>query len=312
MEKNASDLHILGGGEVFFRVGKKIVPSEFVLDNEMILALEKEIFDDGRVKKYVAETEIDISSDIEGVRLRLHCYLTRSLRSFSIRILSQIIPSMEELGLPQILKDIFIQNEGLILVSGPTGSGKSTTIAAALEYINQNFGKHIVCIEDPIEYLHKNNKSFFSYREVGKDTLSFNAAIQASLREDPDIVFIGELRSLDSIKSALLCAQTGHLVVASTHAKDAAATVARIVYSAGNDRSEIAAELAFCLRAIISQELLCVNETDLRGIYEVLVATPAVKTLIREQKFHQIPSQIAMGKEFGMISFEQSRAALKR
>ncbi|PAF44837.1 PilT/PilU family type 4a pilus ATPase [Helicobacter sp. 11S02596-1] len=308
----ASDIHILGSGEVFFRVAKNLLPASVRLDRAMMETIQKEILDDNQIKQCTTGIELDTSVEIDNVRLRIHAYLTRSLGSFSIRILPQTIPTMDELGLPSILKEIFSQNDGLILVSGATGSGKSTSIAAALEYVNQHFSRHIVCIEDPVEYLHQNAKSFFSYREIGKDSVSFDTAIRASLREDPDIVFIGELRSFESIKSALLCAQTGHLVVASTHAQDAASTIARIVHSAGSDRAEIASELAFCLRAIISQKLLPISEKQLRGIFEVLLATPAVKTLIRDQKFHQIPSQIAMGREFGMMSFEESQKTMPR
>ncbi|PAF52314.1 PilT/PilU family type 4a pilus ATPase [Helicobacter sp. 13S00477-4] len=305
----ASDIHILANGEVFFRVTGSVIAFG-VLSIEDLENIIGQLLTEHQIQECQNGIEIDTSISYGEVRLRLNCYLTQSCKALSIRVLPNRIPSMQELFLPEVLKDIFAKKEGLILVSGPTGSGKSTTIATALEYVNMNFNKHIICIEDPIEYLHQNIKSFFSYREVGKDSLSFERAIHASLRQDPDIVLVGELRGMDSIRAALLASQTGHLVVGSTHSSDSAGTLSRIINSFENNRSEIATELSCCLQAIISQKLVCIGNGVLRGIYEVLIATPAIRTLIREQKFHQIPSQIAMGKEFGMVSFEESMKKL--
>ncbi|MDO7252349.1 type IV pilus twitching motility protein PilT [Helicobacter cappadocius] len=302
---NASDIHIMGDGEVFFRICTQIVPAKIRLEN--IERFMQELLTPEEIHSIKTGEEKDISISYEGRRLRTNFYLSNTLPSMSFRILSEKIPDIETLSLPAIIKDVFSKTSGLILVSGATGSGKSTTIASALEYVNQNFCRHIICIEDPIEYLHKNIKSFFSHREIGKDTRDFASAIKSALRQDPDIIFIGELRDSESIKTALLASQLGHLVVATTHSTDATGTLSRIINSFGESRAEIALELSTSLEAIVSQELLSLPNGKLQAIVEILIATPAIKTLIRDQKYHQIPSQISMGREFGMISFEQSR-----
>lgn len=309
----ATDIHILGSGEVFFRIHKEIQKTSFVFDSikdfahkflssAQIFALENS--DEGR-------SEIDTSICIENIRLRVNFYSSNFILALCIRVLPPKIPSFEELKTPAILLKIFTKTSGLVLVSGATGSGKSTTIAAGLEYINHNMQKHIICIEEPIEYLHINDKSFFSYREINKDSKNYSSAIKASLRQDPDIISIGELRDSDSIKSALLASQMGHLVVGTTHASNASQSLSRLINSFEYSRSEVASELALSLQAVISQKLILASDGRMTAIFEVLIATPAVRTLIRDQKFHQLPSQIAMGKEFGMISFEQSLKELE-
>lgn len=305
LDIRASDIHIMGDGEVFFRVKTQIVSIDMRL--EKIETLLEEFLTFEQINSIKEGEEKDMSVCYEDKRLRANFYLANGFPSVSFRILCEKIPDIDTLGLPSVIKDIFSKSSGLVLVSGATGSGKSTTIASALEYVNQNFSRHIICIEDPIEYLHNNVKSFFSHREIGKDTRDFSSAIRSALRQDPDIIFIGELRDIESIKTALLASQLGHLVVATTHSIDAATTLSRMINSFTHSRTEIALELATSLEAIISQELLKLSDDRLQAICEVLVATPAIKTLIREQKYHQIPSQISMGREFGMISFEQSR-----
>lgn len=305
LELKASDIHIIGDEEVFFRVSTEIFPTNMRVKN--IETLLEEFLTLAEINSIKSGEEKDMSVCSEGKRLRANFYLANGFPSVSFRILSEKIPDVDALGLPCVIKEIFSKTSGLVLVSGATGSGKSTTIASALEYVNQNFSRHIICIEDPIEYLHSNTKSFFSHREIGKDTQSFASAIRSSLRQDPDIIFIGELRDKESIKTALLASQLGHLVVATTHSTDGATTLSRIVNSFEESRTQIALELASSLEAVISQELAQLPDGKLQAICEVLIATPAVKTLIREQKYHQIPSQISMGREFGMVSFEQSR-----
>lgn len=305
LDIRASDIHIMGDGEVFFRVKTQIVSIDMRL--EKIETLLEEFLTFEQINSIKEGEEKDMSVCYEDKRLRANFYLANGFPSVSFRILCEKIPDIDTLGLPSVIKDIFSKSSGLVLVSGATGSGKSTTIASALEYVNQNFSRHIICIEDPIEYLHNNVKSFFSHREIGKDTRDFSSAIRSALRQDPDIIFIGELRDIESIKTALLASQLGHLVVATTHSIDAATTLSRMINSFTHSRTEIALELATSLEAIISQELLKLSDGRLQAICEVLVATPAIKTLIREQKYHQIPSQISMGREFGMISFDQSR-----
>lgn len=308
LELKASDIHIIGDGEVFFRVSSEIRAVAMRAENIELLLEEFLSFE--QIEAIKRGEEKDMSVCYEGKRLRANFYLANGGLSVSFRILREEIPSIEALRLPCIIKDIFSKTSGLLLVSGATGSGKSTTIASALEYVNENFSRHIICIEDPIEYLHRNIKSFFSHREIGRDTRDFASAIRSAMRQDPDIIFIGELRDAESIKTALLASQLGHLVVATTHSTDSTTTLSRIVNSFTHSRAEIALELATSLEAIISQELVKSQDGGLQAICEVLIATPAVKTLIREQKYHQIPSQISMGREFGMMSFEQSRKSL--
>lgn len=308
LDIKASDIHIMGDREVFLRVKTQIVSIDMRLDK--IEPLLEEFLTLEQIDSIKAGEEKDMSVCYEGKRLRSNFYLANGLPSVSFRILCEKIPDIDILGLPSVIKDIFSKTSGLVLVSGATGSGKSTTIASALEYVNQNFSRHIICIEDPIEYLHSNVKSFFSHREIGRDTQSFASAIKSALRQDPDIIFIGELRDIESIKTALLASQLGHLVVATTHSVDGATTLSRIINSFEESRTQIALELATSLEAVISQELVQFPDGNLGAICEVLIATPAIKTLIREQKYHQIPSQISMGRDFGMISFEQSRKNL--
>lgn len=309
----ATDIHVLGNGEVFFRVHKKIQKTSFVLNdiqglaNEFLSSMQIFVLENSEESR----SEIDVSVCVENTRLRINFYSSNSALALCARVLPEKIPSFEELKTPPILSKIFTETKGLILVSGATGSGKSTTIAAGLEYINHNMYKHIICIEDPIEYLHTNDKSFFSYREISKDSKNYDSAIKASLRQDPDIISIGELRDNDSIKSSLLASQMGHLVVGTTHAIDASSSLSRLINSFEHNRSEIASELALSLQAVVSQKLIPIANTQMVAIFEVLIATPAVRALIRDQKFHQLPSQIAMGKEFGMISFEQSLREFK-
>lgn len=305
LDIKASDIHIIGDGEVFFRALTEIFPANMRVENTQ--ALLEEFLTPAEINSIKAGEEKDMSVCVEGKRLRANFYLANGLPSVSFRILAEKIPDIDTLGLPPVIKEIFSKTSGLVLVSGATGSGKSTTIASALEYVNQNFSRHIICIEDPIEYLHSNIKSFFSHREIGKDTQSFASAIRSSLRQDPDIIFIGELRDKESIKTALLASQLGHLVVATTHSIDGATTLSRIINSFEESRTQIALELASSLEAVISQELASLPDGKLQAICEVLIATPAIKTLIREQKHHQIPSQISMGREFGMVSFDASR-----
>lgn len=305
LDIKASDIHILGDGEVFFRTKGEVVSAHKRLeDSETFLT---QFLNPQEIEDIKKGEEKDMSISYERSRLRVNFYLSNSYICMSFRILYRDIPHLDTLALPPVIKDIFGKKSGLILVSGATGSGKSTTIASALEYINENFSRHIICIEDPIEYLHTNIKSFFSYREIGKDTQSFASAIRSSLRQDPDIIFIGELRDKESIKTALLASQLGHLVVATTHSTDSATTLSRIINSFEESRTQIALELATSLKAVISQELAQLPDGKLQAICEVLIATPAIKTLIREQKYHQIPSQISMGREFGMVSFDSSR-----
>ncbi|PAF54491.1 hypothetical protein BKH42_00860 [Helicobacter sp. 13S00482-2] len=308
LDMNASDIHIMGNGEVFFRVSTQITPSDIKLENNELLL--EEFLTPIEIESIKTGEEKDMSVCYEGKRLRVNFYLANGLPSMSFRVLCEKIPDIDALLLPPILKSIFSKTSGLVLVSGSTGSGKSTTIASALEYVNEHFARHIICIEDPIEYIHSNKKSFFSHREIKKDTQSFASAIKSALRQDPDVIFIGELRDRESIKTALLASQLGHLVVATTHSSDSTNTLSRIINNFEDSRSEIALELATSLEAIISQELIKLENGKLQAICEILIATPAIKTLIRDQKFHQIPSQIAMGREFGMINFEQSKKNL--
>ena len=223
------------------------------------------------------------------------------------------MPTLDSLGYPETLKDICNLKRGLVLVTGPTGSGKSTTLAALINEINSNRESHIITIEDPIEFLHKHNKSIVNQREIGKDTLSYERALKAALREDPDVILIGEMRDLETISTAITAAETGHLVFSTLHTIGAAKTIDRIVdVFPPHQQEQIKIQLASVLQTIISQQLVETIDGERTASLEIMVATPAIKNLIREGKTHQIESSIQTGSKYGMRTMDMELANLYR
>jgi len=273
------------------------------------------IMDEEQRQRYKTNLELDFSMDLGNLaRFRVNAYFQMRGPAAAFRVIPVEILSFEKLGLPKVFGSICGYERGLVLVTGPTGSGKSTTLAAMIDYINRTRQAHIITIEDPIEFVHKSKKCLINQREVGPHTRSFANALKSALREDPDIILVGEMRDLETIRLALTAAETGHLVFGTLHTCSALKTVDRIidVFPTG-EKETVRAMLAESLRAVISQALLKRKDgTGRCAAHEIMIAVPAVKNLIREQKIHQIPSIIQTGQKFGMQLIDQSLRELVR
>ncbi|SQC07426.1 twitching motility protein PilT [Clostridium perfringens] len=314
VKEGASDLHLTVGISPIIKVNGKLVRLEHeILRPEDTEAYAKEILQDA-YEKYDAIGEYDTSYSIHGKgRFRVNIYKQRNSTALAIRVISLDMPTLDSLGYPETLKDICNLKRGLVLVTGPTGSGKSTTLAALINEINSNRESHIITIEDPIEFLHKHNKSIVNQREIGKDTLSYERALKAALREDPDVILIGEMRDLETISTAITAAETGHLVFSTIHTIGAAKTIDRIVdVFPPHQQEQIKIQLASVLQTIISQQLVETIDGERTASLEIMVATPAIKNLIREGKTHQIESSIQTGSKYGMRTMDMELANLYR
>lgn len=314
VKEGASDLHLTVGISPIIKVNGKLVRLEHeILRPEDTEAYAREILQDA-YEKYDAIGEYDTSYSIHGKgRFRVNIYKQRNSTALAIRVISLDMPTLDSLGYPETLKDICNLKRGLVLVTGPTGSGKSTTLAALINEINNNRESHIITIEDPIEFLHKHNKSIVNQREIGKDTLSYERALKAALREDPDVILIGEMRDLETISTAITAAETGHLVFSTLHTIGAAKTIDRIVdVFPPHQQEQIKIQLASVLQIIISQQLVETVDGDRNAALEIMVATPAIKNLIREGKTHQIESSIQTGSKYGMRTMDMELANLYR
>lgn len=314
VKEGASDLHLTVGISPIIKVNGKLVRLEHeILCPEDTEAYAREILQDA-YEKYDAIGEYDTSYSIHGKgRFRVNIYKQRNSTALAIRVISLDMPTLDSLGYPETLKDICNLKRGLVLVTGPTGSGKSTTLAALINEINSNRESHIITIEDPIEFLHKHNKSIVNQREIGKDTLSYERALKAALREDPDVILIGEMRDLETISTAITAAETGHLVFSTLHTIGAAKTIDRIVdVFPPHQQEQIKIQLASVLQTIISQQLVETVDGDRTAALEIMVATPAIKNLIREGKTHQIESSIQTGSKYGMRTMDMELANLYR
>ncbi|MDM0614413.1 type IV pilus twitching motility protein PilT [Clostridium perfringens] len=314
VKEGASDLHLTVGISPIIKVNGKLVRLEHeILRPEDTEAYAREILQDA-YEKYDAIGEYDTSYSIHGKgRFRVNIYKQRNSTALAIRVISLDMPTLDSLGYPETLKDICNLKRGLVLVTGPTGSGKSTTLAALINEINSNRESHIITIEDPIEFLHKHNKSIVNQREIGKDTLSYERALKAALREDPDVILIGEMRDLETISTTITAAETGHLVFSTLHTIGAAKTIDRIVdVFPPHQQEQIKIQLASVLQIIISQQLVETVDGDRNAALEIMVATPAIKNLIREGKTHQIESSIQTGSKYGMRTMDMELANLYR
>lgn len=314
VKEGASDLHLTVGISPIIKVNGKLVRLEHeILRPEDTEVYAREILQDA-YEKYDAIGEYDTSYSIHGKgRFRVNIYKQRNSTALAIRVISLDMPTLDSLGYPETLKDICNLKRGLVLVTGPTGSGKSTTLAALINEINSNRESHIITIEDPIEFLHKHNKSIVNQREIGKDTLSYERALKAALREDPDVILIGEMRDLEIISTAITAAETGHLVFSTLHTIGAAKTIDRIVdVFPPHQQEQIKIQLASVLQIIISQQLVETVDGDRNAALEIMVATPAIKNLIREGKTHQIESSIQTGSKYGMRTMDMELANLYR
>ncbi|MBN2407236.1 MAG: type IV pilus twitching motility protein PilT [Elusimicrobia bacterium] len=310
-EVKASDLHIRAGNKPVFRVNKKLrlVKDLGEMGPDETIALAHEIFNEKQRSEFDLKHEVDMSYNIEGyARYRINVFQQKGKVNLAIRLVPAEIKTIEDLDLPESVKKIASENRGLILVTGTTGCGKSTTLAAMINYVNRHFSKHIITIEDPIEFVHKDIKSIVSQRELEIDTLSYPAALKHVVRQDPDVILVGEMRDPETMSAALTAAQTGHLVLSTIHTINAMQTVSRIVdMFPPHQQNQIRLQLADSLCAVISQRLLPRKDTEgMVPALEILVATGLIRSMIEENKITSIPEQIEKGEYYGMCSFNQS------
>lgn len=307
-EKKASDIHLVVGRPPMLRKhGSLEAFGDEVLNPEAAKMLIYSILNEEQRVKFELEKELDFSFGVKDLgRFRANIHYQRGTIAAALRSINTEIPRMSELGLPEVLKNFTEYNNGLVLVTGPTGSGKSTTLATLIDEINRNKAEHIITIEDPIEYLHRHQKCVVEQREIGADTGSFASALRYALRQDPDVILIGEMRDLETIVAALTAAETGHLVFGTLHTRDAAQTIDRIVdVFPPNQQQQIRLQLSNALKGIVSQQLIPnKNNSGMELAYEILVGTPAIGNLIRESKTHQIYSMIQTGAKYGMKTMD--------
>lgn len=311
VEMGASDLHITTGAPPQVRVdgqvmGLKLPPLQPAETKQLCYS----ILTDMQKRKFEEENELDLSFGVKGLaRFRGNIYLQRGALAGAFRMIPYKFRSFEELGLPPVVRELSRKPRGLVLVTGPTGSGKSTTLASIIDSINDNRHEHIITIEDPIEYIHPHKNCLVNQREVGSDTHSFKKALKYILRQDPDVVLLGELRDLETIEAALTIAETGHLCFATLHTNSCVQTINRIVdVFPTNQQSQVRTQLSFVLEGVLSQNLLPKASGHGRVLsLEVMVPNTAIRALIRDDKIHQIYSQMQMGQErYGMQTMNQS------
>ena len=306
-ELGASDVHFSAGLPCKVRVDGDILDySEEIISNDYLIELINEMLIDRIGLDHFKE--YDFSYEILGLsRYRVNIFNSMSTYSMSIRAIPSKIATLDELGSPHIFKELSSKKQGLVLVTGPTGSGKSTTLAAMVDYINFKDKKHILTLEDPIEFVHTSKKSLINQRQIGIDTDSFASGLRSSLRQDPDVILIGEMRDLDTISIALTAAETGHLVFGTLHTKDAPSSIDRIVdVFPPEQQSQVKVQLSEVLVGVISQRLLKKKTGGRVAAYEIMVMVPAIKNLIRTGKIHQVKNMMQMGKSQGMELMENS------
>ncbi len=317
IREGASDLHIVVGAPPMIRLHGSLepMPGYPELTPEQTQDIIYTVMNEDQIAEFEADKECDLSFGIEGLsRFRLNVYRDRGSVVGAFRAIPFEILSFEQLGVPRVVADFAYRPVGLVLVCGPTGSGKSTTLAAVIDKINQERKCHIITIEDPIEYLHNHNQSVVNQREVNADTKTFAAALKRVLRQDPDVILIGEMRDTETIQAALTVAETGHLAFATLHTNDALQTINRIVdVFPSAQQDQIRTQLSFVLEGVVVQQLI--PRADGMGrvlAMEIMVPNPAIRSLIRAEKIEQIPSMIEIGKGEGMMTMNQSLYRLMR
>lgn len=307
-KQGASDLHLSSGLPPMIRVDGDVRRINLPpMEHKEVHSLIYDIMNDKQRKDYEEFLETDFSFEVPGVaRFRVNAFNQNRGAGAVFRTIPSKVLTMEDLGMGQVFKDIAEVPRGLVLVTGPTGSGKSTTLAAMIDYINDNRYDHILTIEDPIEFVHESKKCLVNQREVHRDTLGFNEALRSALREDPDIILVGELRDLETIRLALTAAETGHLVFGTLHTTSAAKTIDRVVdVFPAEEKSMVRSMLSESLQAVISQTLLKKTNGGRVAAHEIMIGTPAIRNLIREDKVAQMYSSIQTGASVGMMTLDQ-------
>lgn len=316
VELGASDIHLTVFRPPLFRINGRItaVPDYDVLTAEDTVRLGEEIIPNEKVRRQLEESgQADFSNAFPGIgRVRVNLYIQRGSWAAAIRLIPVNVPELNSLNLPPIIADLAQKESGLVLVTGVTGSGKSTTLAAMINLLNNTRNANILTLEDPIEYLHRHGTCIINQREIGTDTPNFALALRAALRQDPDVILVGEMRDLETISTALTAAETGHLVFGTLHSGSAAQTVERVVdVFPPHQQGQVRIQLANCLQGIVTQQLIPKADRSGRACAtEILVATPAIRNLIRENKVHQIVSAIQTGSSMGMMTMEKSLKTL--
>ncbi|WP_078545319.1 type IV pilus twitching motility protein PilT [Litchfieldia alkalitelluris] len=309
-ELKASDIHLTAGVPPIFRIqgDLKRYGKEMLLPKD-IEAMAKSIIPVKMWEVFLEKGELDFSHGIPGVsRFRVNAYRQRANVALAFRVIPTEIPTVEQLDLPEIMKKVMEKPQGLVLVTGPTGSGKSSSLAAMINYVNQTRSKHIITLEDPIEYLHKHGASIIDQREIGFDTLNFANGLRAALRQDPDIILVGEMRDLETIHTAITAAETGHLVLGTLHTSSAPTTIDRIIdVFPSEQQPQIRVQLASVLVSVISQRLFpTVDKRGRRAATEILINTSAVSNLIRSEKIHQLYNVMQTSRSAGMHTLESN------
>lgn len=312
----ASDIHITVGSPVIYRMDGVLKP----IDDCKLMPQDAEdivlsMMNDQQKQKFREYGEVDFSYALSHVgRFRINAFMQRGTMGMAVRVVVLDIPKISELGLPPVVKALTEKKSGLILVTGPTGSGKSTTLASMIDVINTSRNDHIITIEDPIEYLHKHNMCIVNQREIGADSKTFGNALRAALRQDPDIILVGEMRDADTMATAITAAETGHLVMSTLHTKSAIETIERIIdVFPPHQQNQVRIQLASILEAVISQRLLpCANDRGRVVAYEILIANRAARNLIRTGKTHQLQTVLETGSQFGMVTMANTLMQLHR
>lgn len=314
LQKGASDLHLSAGYPPILRVTKYLIE----LDGERILepadteGLAFELMTEQQQEKFLKEKEADFAYESdEKARFRVNIFLQRGCYSIALRIIPKEIKTIEDLNLPPVLHQFSQAKQGFVLITGPTSQGKSTTLAAMIDEINHQRPEHIITVEDPIEYIFQRDKCLINQREVYSDTLSFSRALKSSLREDPDVIMVGEMRDLETISTAVTAAETGHLVLSTLHTNSASQTIHRLIdVFPAHQQNQIRAQLAAVLLGVVSQRLVPKIDGGFVPACEIMLNNPAVANLIRESKVHEIPSVIETSGQFGMNSLNKHLADL--
>ncbi|MBS4208944.1 type IV pilus twitching motility protein PilT [Bacillus sp. FJAT-50079] len=312
--EHASDLHITVDSPPIYRMNGELRSFDNVLlTGATIEKMARRIVKKDDWETLIEDGEIDIAYSLEGVaRFRINVYVQRNQIGFAARVISSEIPTIEQLQMPMILQKMSEKPHGLIIVTGPTGSGKSTTLAAMIDYINRNYSKHIITLEDPIEYMHNHLRSIVHQREIGSDTKSFSSGLRAALRQDPDVILVGEMRDLETISTAITAAETGHLVLATLHTNNASQTIDRIIdVFPPHQQKQIRLQLAAVLEGIISQRLFPRMDGAGRiAATEILINHPSIANLIRNEKVEQIQNIMQTSRASGMHTLEMSISEL--
>ena len=309
-KQNCSDVHISTGSPPMMRIDGNMtsVPGSSPLTENQVLEMITSILTDNQKKIYETQLELDFSIQIgDDLRFRVNAFRTISGPAAVFREIPNSIRTLSDLHTPEVVRELSNLKKGLVLVVGPTGSGKSTTLAALIDHINSNKSMHIITIEDPVEFVHKNKKSMINQREVGNSTLSFASALKSALREDPDVILVGELRDVETIQLALTAAETGHLVLGTMHTNSSAQAINRIIdVFHADDKAVIRSMLSTSIRAVVSQRLLKKEGGGRCAVYEVMIANASIRNLIREDKIPQINSIMELGKKAGMCTMKDS------